>query len=127
MKTQTAVISTQQTKCLQVSKQVVERERKTKKNTICRQVAWLCYQSETMPEAEKWLTSSLGGLTHISIYDRLLPTIQAQTDFVRGELTRNARKTNIKGLTKGSQAQGFLRNLNIWFQTALDFPKLSLV
>lgn len=107
MKTQTAVISTQQTKCLQVSKQVVERESKTKKNTICRQVAWLSYQSETMPEAKKWLTSALGGITHISIYDRLLPTIQAQTDFVRGELTRNPRKAKNKGLTKGSQAQGF--------------------
>lgn len=60
-----------------------------------------------MPEAEKWLTSALGGLTHISIYDRLLPTIQAQTDFVKGELTKNARKAKIKGLTKGSQVQGF--------------------
>lgn len=51
------------------------------------------------------LSKALCGLTHVSIYDRLLPTIWAQTDFVRGELTRNARKAKIKGLIKGSQAQ----------------------
>lgn len=58
-----------------------------------------------MSEVEKWLSNALCGLTHISIYNRLLPTIQAQTDFVRAELTRNARKAKIKGLTTGPQAQ----------------------
>lgn len=41
------------------------------KNPICRQTpSWLSYHSETMPEAEKWLSNALRGLIHVSIYDR---------------------------------------------------------
>lgn len=100
MKTQTAMISTLQTKYVQESKQVVEREKKTEKNLICRQVSWLSFHSETMPEAEKWLSNASCRLTHVSIYDRLLPTIWSQKYFVKGKLIRNARKAKIKGFPK---------------------------